>query len=207
MMNSLIVYSVEQKKLRNDQRQISNQSNVLVSCSSGKCCTGYKPSETLAHKPVFPFIDHVMSEMERRFSDDLKNHMTGYYLIPKNLRNSTPDATESLSVAFDADMPCQGNFRWKLKGGDLKMCDHPVHQNIPGLKYALKLADEDLYPNIHTICKLLIVFPVMYVCCKRSFSALRRHKTRVRSTMTGEYLCAEQSSNLTETWLCIGKTF
>jgi hypothetical protein len=70
------------------------------------------------------------------------------------------------------------------------MCDHPVHQNIPGLKYALKLADEDLYPNIHTICKLLIVFPVMYVCCKRSFSALRRHKTRVRSTMTGEYLCA-----------------
>jgi hypothetical protein len=39
--------------------------------------------------------------MERRFLDDLKNHMTGYYLIPKNLRNLTPDATESLSVAFD----------------------------------------------------------------------------------------------------------
>jgi hypothetical protein len=42
--------------------------------------------------------------MERRFQDDLKNHMTGYYLIPKNLRNLTPDATESLSVAFDADL-------------------------------------------------------------------------------------------------------
>ena len=56
----------------------------MVSGSSGKCCTGYKPRVTLVHNPVFPFIDHVMSEMERRFPDDLKNHMTGYYLISKN---------------------------------------------------------------------------------------------------------------------------
>jgi hypothetical protein len=36
-------------------------------------------------------VDHVISEMERRLPDDLKNHMTGYYLIPKNLRNLTPE--------------------------------------------------------------------------------------------------------------------
>ena len=52
--------------------------------------------------------------------------------------------TESLSVAFDADQPCKGDFlveieRWRLKDGD-----HPVHQNIPGLQS---------------------------VCCERSFSA------------------------------------
>jgi hypothetical protein len=86
--------------------------------------------------------------MERRFPDDLKNHMTGYYLIPKNVRNLTPDATESLSVAFDADLPCKGDFsveneRWRLKVGD-----NPVHQNIPGLQSALKLSDKDLHPNI-----------------------------------------------------------
>jgi hypothetical protein len=97
--------------------------------------------------------------------------MTGYYLIPKNVRNLTPDATESLSVAFDADLPCKGDFsveneRWRLKVGD-----NPVHQNIPGLQSALKLADKDLYPNIHAIFRLLIVLPVTSVCCKRSFSA------------------------------------
>ena len=43
--------------------------------------------------------------------------------------------------------------RWRFK-----VADHPVHQNIPGLQYALKLTDKDLYPNIHTIFKLLIVF-------------------------------------------------
>jgi hypothetical protein len=66
-----------------------------VSGSSGKCCTGYKSSVTLVHNPVFPFIDHVMSEMERRFPDDLKNHMTGYYLIPKH--QCTPEMRLSVS--------------------------------------------------------------------------------------------------------------
>ena len=86
-------------------------------------------------------------------------------------------------------MPCKGDFsveieRWRIKVGEL-----PVHQNIPGLQFALKLADKDLYPNIHTIFKLLIVLPVTSVCCEHSFSALGRLKTWVRSTMAGERVC------------------
>ena len=78
--------------------------------------------------------------------------MTRYYLIPKNVRNLTPDATESLSVAFDGDLACKGDFwveidRWRLKVVD--------HQNVPGLQSALKPADKDLYPNIHTIFNLV----------------------------------------------------
>jgi len=113
----------------------------------------------------------------------------GYYLISKNLRNLTPDATKSLSVTFDADLPCKGNFsveieRWRLKAGV-----HPVHQNIHGLQSALKLAHKDLYPNIHTIFKLLIVFPVTSVSCRCSLLALRRLNIWLWSTMTGEHLC------------------
>ena len=46
-----------------------------------------------------------------------------------------------------------------------------------------------LYPNIHIIFKLLIVFPVTSVCCQCSLSALRILKTCAWSTMTGERLC------------------
>ena len=127
--------------------------------------------------------------MERRFPDGLKNHMTGYYLIPENLRNLNPDAIESLSVAFDADLPCNGDFpmqieRWRFNAGD-----HPVLQNIHGLQSALRLAHNDLFPNIDTIFKLFIVFTVTSVYCQCSFLALRRHKTWVWLTMTGERLC------------------
>ena len=59
--------------------------------------------------------------------------MTGYYLIPKNLRNLTPDATESLCVAFYAKLPCKGDFSVKIERWRLKVGDHPAHQNIPGL--------------------------------------------------------------------------
>jgi hypothetical protein len=83
--------------------------------------------------------------------------MTGYYLIPKSLRNLTPNATESLSVAFDADLPCKGDFSEEIERWRLKVDDNPVHRNIPGPQSALKLAHKDLYPNIHTIFTLLIV--------------------------------------------------
>jgi hypothetical protein len=53
--------------------------------------------------------------------------------------------------------------RWRLK-----VSHRPVHQNIHGLQSALtlNLADKDLYPNIHTVLKLLIVLPV---CVLRTF--------------------------------------
>jgi hypothetical protein len=145
------------------------------------------PVKHLRINMCFSVIDHVISKMERRFPDDLYNHMTGYYLMPKNLRNLTPYATELLSVAFDADRPCKGNFSVEIERWRHNVDDNPVHQNIPGLQSAL--ADKDLNPNIHTIFILLIFLPVTSVCCARSFSALRRHKTWVRSTMTGERLC------------------
>jgi hypothetical protein len=71
--------------------------------------------------------------MERRFPDSLKNDMTGYYLIPKKLRNLTPDATQSLSFAFDADLHCKGDFsveieRWRLKAGDHAICTKTCKQ-------------------------------------------------------------------------------
>ena len=83
----------------------------------------------------------------------------GYCLIHNNLRTLTPGATESVSVAFDADLPCQGDF-----------------------------SDKNLYTKIHTIYKLLIVLPVSSVCCERSFLGLHRRKTWARSKMMGE-LC------------------
>jgi hypothetical protein len=96
--------------------------------------------------------------MERRFPNGLINHMTGCYLIPKNLRNLTHDDTESLSVAFDADLPCKGAFSVKIERWRPKVGDHLVHQNISGLQSALKLAYKDYsyYFNIVDLGKVNI---------------------------------------------------
>ena len=46
----------------------------------------------------------------------------------------------------------------------------------------------DAYKGIGLAYKLLLTLPVSQVACERSFSALKRIKTRLRSTMTQEHL-------------------
>ena len=46
----------------------------------------------------------------------------------------------------------------------------------------------DAYKSIGLAYKLLLTLPVSQVQCERSFSALKRIKSRLRSTMTQEHL-------------------
>ena len=62
----------------------------------------------------------------------------------------------TLYVTFDADLPYKGNFSVEIERWRLNVGDHSVHQNIPGLKSTLKLADKDL---CHTSFTLLIFLP------------------------------------------------
>ncbi|CAG2217955.1 unnamed protein product [Mytilus edulis] len=135
----------------------------------------------------FPFIDHVTSELQRRFPNDLKTQMMGYYLIPKHLHSLTPDIITTICDAFDADLSNKNDFMAEVERWRIRVDVHSAGECV-SLKDSLKLADFDLYPNIHTVFKLLLVLPVTSVCCERSFSALRRLKTWERSTMTGERL-------------------
>lgn len=50
------------------------------------------------------------------------------------------------------------------------------------LSECLGVCDRDLYPNIYVIFQLLLSLPVGSCCCERSFSALRRLKTYLRTT-------------------------
>ncbi|VDI15927.1 Hypothetical predicted protein [Mytilus galloprovincialis] len=127
----------------------------------------------------FPFLDHVISEMQRRFPDEVKNQMLGYYLIPKNVGKLTPELIEHLFQAFPdvtnmEELTCELE-RWVRK--TVGMLDEG------SLTTAIKLANKDLYPNVFTILQVLLTMPVTSVCCERSFSSLRRLKTWERATM------------------------
>ena len=53
---------------------------------------------------------------------------------------------------------------------------------------ALKECDKVAFPNIYRILQLLAVFPVTTSESERTFSALKRLKTYLRSTMTEDRL-------------------
>ena len=48
----------------------------------------------------FPFMDHVINEIRRRFPDEVKNQMYGFYLIPKHVSKLMSDLIEPMFQAF-----------------------------------------------------------------------------------------------------------
>ena len=58
------------------------------------------------------------------------------------------------------------------------------------LATAIKECDEYHFPNIFVLLKIACTLPVTFCECERSFSAMRRHRTWLLSTMKTERLTA-----------------
>lgn len=65
---------------------------------------------------------------------------------------------------------------------------HPMVNKPSTLLDTARLCDPVLFPNIYSILQLLLSLPVGSCCCERSFSALRRLKTFVRTTTSEKRL-------------------
>ncbi len=62
--------------------------------------------------------------------------------------------------------------------------DHP--SPVATAQEAIKLCDEDEFPNIETILRIVCVYPVTTCREERSFSAMERLKTDLRTAMGQE---------------------
>ena len=64
----------------------------------------------------------------------------------------------------------------------------PKSQRGSTLATAIKESDEGHFPNIFVLLKIACTLPVTSCECERSFSAMRRHRRWLRSTMKTERL-------------------
>ena len=69
-------------------------------------------------------------------------------------------------------------------------------QRGSALATAMKECDEDHFPNIFVLLKIACTLSVTSCECERSFSAMRRHHTWLRSTMKAERLTALEIMNV-----------
>ena len=68
--------------------------------------------------------------------------------------------------------------------------DVPKSQLGSTLATAIEECDEDHFPNIFVLLKITCTLPVTSCECERSFSAMRRHRTWLHSTVKTESLTA-----------------
>ncbi|XP_046863535.1 52 kDa repressor of the inhibitor of the protein kinase-like [Xenia sp. Carnegie-2017] len=124
-------------------------------------------------KLTIPLLDHLIEQMEFRFSSEDVNWKEEFM---------------KFAVAYKEDMP---HFRkihaelglWETnwKGGFEKV-------KYDSIADTLRTCNKLAFPNIFTALKILAVVPVTTCECERSVSALRRMKTWLRSTMINERL-------------------
>lgn len=148
------------------------------------------PSDTVeeyyCRNLFFPFLDHIITSIDTRFSVELLPVLQGQYLIPSNVSNLNPNIIENICSEFMTEFPDQANFSQELERWII-FCES-LEEKPKTLQGSLNLVKTNLFPNVRAVLSLLLTLPVGSVTCERSFSALRRLKTWLRSSMTEERL-------------------
>lgn len=131
------------------------------------------------------FLDHLVSEISNRVLSNEERFLASY-LGPKRHQSLSPEIINRIFAAFESDIGQFKDFadevdRWKARCGLME-------EKPERLIDVLKAANADLYPSIHKILSVLLTMPVSSATSERSFSAMRRVKNYLRSTMGDERL-------------------
>ena len=139
------------------------------------------PKEYYRRTITIPLLDHMLSEMDRRFSTHQQTAVTGLYLVPAILVTKTLEEATSTLVKlgdmYSNDLPNPSSLQseihtWYLKWRQEKQ-DHGEQSLPTSLMFTLPHASS-LFPNItellhiHVLCML----PVTSCSAKRSFRQL-----------------------------------
>lgn len=145
-----------------------------------------EPSDYYRINVFYPFIDHVVVELETRFSNKHEGLIAAQNLLPLYLPKLTDSQVDKIKNYYGKhlDFSEKSNFdaelaRWRMK--------HAIEAE-PEQDRPMPECSPQAFP---AICKVLAIFlttPVGSVSCERSFSALRRLKLWTRPLMTEDRL-------------------
>ena len=131
----------------------------------------------------YPFMDYYITELNARLLENGGRYQARY-LIPMNLPRLTPDTVDVIFDTYKTDLRCDiVMFKVEIKRWATLTTAKPSN-----LKDTLNVTNEELYPSISTVLLILYTMPASTATTERSFSALRRLKTYLRTTMLQDRL-------------------
>lgn len=134
---------------------------------------------------AIPFIDHVITELDSKFTRLAKTASQLLSLVPSVMCDSNVNFSELIEL-YEDDLPSPELFdqefsRWQHKFQTLD-------KKPSSCASAIKECDKDLFPNIFILLQIACTIPVTSCECERNASALRRLHTFMRTTMKEERL-------------------
>ena len=151
------------------------------------------PSQYYKRVLTIPILDHLISEMDRRFHHDSTSVVPQtMLLLPSTLAKSKEILTSSniadLIRLYGDDLPAPASLDTELHCWSVKWqgCEESVSLCTPAK--VLAAIDSDFFPNIEILFKIACTLAVTSAECERSVSRLRYLKNYLRSTMTEKRL-------------------
>ena len=141
------------------------------------------PSEYYLRVISIPFLDHLMTQINSRFTDENMKLLYVAYGLPANV--SKTNWMENFSVflsMYADDLPEPRYLKTELRTWESKW---EASSGTPPETLAdlLPRIDKITFPNLYTAFQIAATIPVTSCYCERSISVLRRLKTYLRNTM------------------------
>lgn len=132
---------------------------------------------------AIPFLDHIINDLDSRFSPLAKRASSLLCLVPSILCTHTEVDFSSVLKMYSTDLPSPALFdqelgRWK----------HIMSMNTDTCAAALKLCDSSAFPNIYQLLKIACTIPVTSCECERDASVVRQLHNHMRCGMSEDRL-------------------
>ena len=134
-----------------------------------------------------PFLDHLKSELDSRFTSHAILAMKCLSIIPSCFSCEVTNDDEILEF-FSSDIEYLSTAKAELALWQAYFKDQEIEELPDTPELSLKHATPMLFPSIQKMLIHIMVLPVTSCEAERSFSALRRIKTFLRTTMTQDRL-------------------
>lgn len=141
------------------------------------------PTDFFKRTVTIPLLDHIIMEMQSRFTELHRTALKGIALVPSALA-TLPASQRNLDAfiaMYRADLPSPLTVAAEVECWQQKWLQHSKTDLPETITDALRHAA--LYPNIETLLRILGSLPVTSCTAERAFSGLKRLKTYLRSSM------------------------
>lgn len=148
------------------------------------------PSEYYRRSISIPLVDHLISELDGRFSSHHQKALQGMYLVPTVLVTiSVAECNakvEQIAEFYEEDLPSPSTIQSEVHCWHMKWQQQKTSHGqscLPLTPMAALRHATSLFPNVKVLLTILCTLPVTSCSAERSFSALKRIKTPLRTTM------------------------
>ena len=164
-------------------------------CLSRRCCRqthrsnvpADTPSEYYCRTASIPLFDHLLSEMDSRFSSHQQTALFGLSVVPSIMLSlSREECTTKLTQfaeMYQNDLPSPDCIESELHCWLIKWQHQVREHGQASLPSNSATCDDNVYPNIRVLVSILCTLPVTSCSAERSFSAVKWIKTALRSSM------------------------